>query len=98
MNAIGRETALAPAASCVDAYWLDSHRHDQLSCLVRVQARQDARGGGSSDAPRPEEDGDRPSPGSPSAHERRHPAEPWIVPPGLPPRLPSPPPPLGADG
>ncbi|MCZ7456520.1 hypothetical protein [Streptomyces sp. WMMC940] len=93
MNAIDRETAPAPAASCVDAYWLDSHTHDPLSCLVRVQARRDARSGGSSDTPRPGEDGDRPSPGSPPAHGRRHPAEPWIVPPGLPPRLPSPPPP-----
>ncbi|MEU2160072.1 hypothetical protein [Streptomyces sp. NPDC019208] len=98
MNAIARETAPTPAASCVDAYWLDSHTHDPLSCLFRVRSRGATDGAEPPDAPRPGEDDTRTSPGSPSTHGRRHPTEPWIVPPGLPPRLPSPAPQPGTAG
>ncbi|MFI1469345.1 hypothetical protein [Streptomyces wuyuanensis] len=91
MNAIGRETAHAPAASCVDAYWLDSHNHDPLSCLFRVQARKAGDSRNASGLPGPGDDRDGSPSGSPSGHGRRHPSAPWIVPPGLPPRPPSPP-------
>ncbi|MEU4130465.1 hypothetical protein [Streptomyces wuyuanensis] len=91
MNAIGRETAPAPAASCVDAYWLDSHNHDPLSCLFRVQTGKAGYGRDAPNPPGPRDDRDGPPSGPSSAHGRRHPSAPWIVPPGLPPRLPSPP-------
>jgi hypothetical protein len=91
MNAIGRESAPAPAASCVDAYWLDSHNHDPLSCLFRVQAGKAGDSRDTSGPPGPGDDRGGPPSGDPSAHGRRHPSAPWIVPPGLPPRLPSPP-------
>ncbi|MFG3305239.1 hypothetical protein [Streptomyces wuyuanensis] len=92
MNAIGREkTAPAPAASCVDAYWLDSHDHDPLSCLFRVQAGKAGDGGDAPGPPGTGDDRDEPLSEPPEAHGRRHPSPPWIVPPGLPPRLPSPP-------
>ncbi|WP_432073144.1 hypothetical protein [Streptomyces wuyuanensis] len=87
MNAIDREIAPAPAASCVDAYWLDSHNHDPLSCLFRVQAQKAGDGSDTSDPPGSGDDLDGPPSGPAPAHG--HPLAPWIVPPGLPPRLPS---------